>query len=254
MYAVAELASDGPAMLVVHDARRLIHDLPATFPRQITEIRVFQVKRGEQRIESTQFQKLAPVEGTRSAASVKAGIQLLDRRFDPMPHAKAALLPPALSQPRFFTQLARVGEEDLAGDRKHVFVGESIQQRLQEIAFHAHVAVEQNNHVIARMLKSGIRATAESKIFFERDQPDRRETLDTRIPRCRRWTPSSTTITSLRGQCCAAATTAGRYFSSRSRPFQLGITMLARARGGLRRGREVLSRPKFRNEIGQEER
>src|SRR5205809_1010083 len=41
---VSELLADGAAVLVIDDAARLVVDFPTTFPREITEVCVFEIK------------------------------------------------------------------------------------------------------------------------------------------------------------------------------------------------------------------
>ena len=118
----AEALADGAAMLVIHHAARLIQHLPAALPRQVAEVGVFQIEGREQFVEAAQLQEFPPVEGAGSAAAVEAGKQTVDGRVDAMPHAQAAILPPALRQAGFFAQLGRVAKEDLAGDGEDAFV------------------------------------------------------------------------------------------------------------------------------------
>ena len=59
-----------------------------------------------------------------------------------MAHAQTAILPPSLGQTGFFAALSRVAEEDLAGNRKDPFIGEAIEQRLEEIRLDPHIAIE----------------------------------------------------------------------------------------------------------------
>ena len=103
-----ETAADGSTMLVIHHARRLVQNFPSAFPGEISEVRVFQVKRRQQRVEPTQLEKLPPVKCARSSATVEARVWLLKGGFDPVTDAQRALLPPALGKPGFFTLLGRI--------------------------------------------------------------------------------------------------------------------------------------------------
>ena len=53
--AVAEALADGTAMLVIDDARGLIENLPASLPRQVAQVGVFQIERLEEMIEAPQL-------------------------------------------------------------------------------------------------------------------------------------------------------------------------------------------------------
>ena len=80
IWSAAEMLADGAAMLVIHDALRLVEHLPAALPGHVAEVGVFQIERREQRIEAAELQKFAPVEGAGSAAAVEAGIEIRRRR------------------------------------------------------------------------------------------------------------------------------------------------------------------------------
>ena len=66
------------AMLVVHDAGRLIEHLPPALPGEKSQVRVFQIKRREQRIEPPELEELPAIESARSAAAVEAGEEAVD--------------------------------------------------------------------------------------------------------------------------------------------------------------------------------
>src|ERR1700733_5635860 len=51
---VAEYFADGAAMLMIDDARGLIHRFPAAFPGQVAEVGVFEIERREEFIESAE--------------------------------------------------------------------------------------------------------------------------------------------------------------------------------------------------------
>src|SRR5215469_18580354 len=94
----AEGFSNGPAMLVINDTRRLVEHLPAALPGQITQVRVFQIERLEQFVEAAELEKLPAVEGARSAAAIEARIQFANRGFLAMAYFQGALQPPAFRQ------------------------------------------------------------------------------------------------------------------------------------------------------------
>ncbi len=74
----AEAASDGSTMFVKHHARGLIQVLPASLPRHVAEVGVFQIERREQFVEAPQLQKLSPVKSAGAASSIGARIQVAD--------------------------------------------------------------------------------------------------------------------------------------------------------------------------------
>ena len=85
---------------------------------------------------------------------------------DPQP----AILPPCLRQPGLFAALGFVAQEDLAGDGEDAVIGEAVEQRLQKIRLHPHVAVQQHHDVVLRGTEARVRAAAEAQILFERKQ------------------------------------------------------------------------------------
>ena len=98
----------------------------------------------------------------------------------------------------------------------------------QEIRLDAHIAVQQHDDVVLRGAESGVRAAAETQIPFERQQLHAREWLWRTKSALPSVEPLSTTMISfvrIAGQ--RGFEIEGRYCSSRSRPFQLGITTLA---------------------------
>src|SRR5262249_50875949 len=150
-----KLLADGSAMLVIHDAARLIQHLPAAFPRHVAEVGVFQVERFEQTVESTEFEKLGAIEGAASAAAVEAREELGDAGINAVAHAQTAILPPALGEAGFFTELVRVAEKNLAGYGEDVGVRKTFQERSEEVGRNPHVAVEQYDDVVFRRAESG---------------------------------------------------------------------------------------------------
>ena len=55
--------ANGAAMFVVHEAFRLIEGLPTALPGKVPDIGVFEVKRRQDGVEGSEFQKLPPVIG-----------------------------------------------------------------------------------------------------------------------------------------------------------------------------------------------
>ncbi len=186
-------------MLVMHHARGLIQHLPAAFPRHESQIRVFQIKRREQFIESAQLEKLPPVECARAPAAIKAREEAIDGGIFAMAHAQPAILPPAFGQARFFAALRFVAEENLAGDGEDRVIREAREQRREEVRLHAHIGVEQHDDIVLRRAKPGIRTAAEAQVF--RQAPARAPPGNSFAsnPRCHRVEPLSTTTISLPG-------------------------------------------------------
>ncbi len=89
-----------------------------------------------------------------------------------MADPKAPALPPEFRQPSLFANLVWIGKEDLAGNREYLFIRESIQQRLEKIRFHAHVAIQQHHYIVPSLSESRVGAAAEAEIFFERHHAD----------------------------------------------------------------------------------
>src|SRR5579862_2168496 len=73
----AKFLADGSTMFVIHDAGGLIEYFPAAFPRQISEVCVFQVERLVQRIEGAQLQHFSAIKGAGATAAVETGKQLV---------------------------------------------------------------------------------------------------------------------------------------------------------------------------------
>ena len=228
MYSLRELLADGAAMLVIHDAARLVENLPAALPGDVAEVGVFEIEGREQRVEAAELEKLAPVEGAGAAAAVEARDR--DRRSPVVAVAHAQ--PPSSHQPC----VRPVSSRSLLGSLKKIWqetaktfaIGEAFEQRREEVGRHAHVAVEQHDDVVPGCAEAGVRAAAEAEIRGQRQHLHRGKCLahelgaavgravvdhdDLRSPDCRE----------------SASMTEGRYRSSRSRPFQLGMT----TRGG----------------------
>ena len=57
---------------MINDAGRLIERLPTALPGEIADVCVFEIKRREQFVEATEFEKLAAVERAGSTAAVEA--------------------------------------------------------------------------------------------------------------------------------------------------------------------------------------
>src|SRR3954465_8928242 len=85
-----ELLSNRSAMLVKDDALRLIQHLPAAFPREHSEVCIFQVEGTKQVIESAQLEELPAVERAGTAARIEARVSVGNRIIDPMPHAQCS--------------------------------------------------------------------------------------------------------------------------------------------------------------------
>src|ERR1019366_5028175 len=150
-------------VLVVDRAARLVQHLPAALPGKIAEVRIFQIERMEQRIEAAQLEKLPAVEGAGPAAAIETGEEIVDGGVDAMPHAQAAVLPPALGQTGLLANFVRVGEENLAGDREDQGIAEAFEQWSEKAGVHAHVAVEQHHDFVPGGANTRIGTTAEAQ-------------------------------------------------------------------------------------------
>ena len=73
---LGEASSDGSAVLVIDLAVRLVEHFPTTLPGHVAQIRIFEIKRSEQRIEAAQLQEFVAIEGAGSAAAIETGIQV----------------------------------------------------------------------------------------------------------------------------------------------------------------------------------
>src|SRR6266571_520526 len=88
---LGEASSDGSAVLVIDLAVRLVEHFPTALPGHVAQIRIFEIKRSEQRIEAAQLQKFAAIEGAGSAATIKTGIEVCDSGVDAVPHTQRAV-------------------------------------------------------------------------------------------------------------------------------------------------------------------
>ncbi len=75
---VAEALADGPAVLMINHAGRLVENLPAALPRQVAEIRVFQVEGCEDTVKSTEFKEFPAVDRAGTAATIETRKQVPD--------------------------------------------------------------------------------------------------------------------------------------------------------------------------------
>ncbi len=172
---LAEDFANRAPVLVVDGAARLVQHLPAALPGKIAEVRVFQIERMEQRIEAAQLEKLPAVEGAGPAAAVETGEEIVDGGVDAMPHAQAAILPPALGETGLLADFVRVREEDLAGDGEDLGIAEAFEQRSEKAGGHAHVVVEQHHDAVPGGANTRIGTTAEAQIARQREERDLRE-------------------------------------------------------------------------------
>src|SRR5262249_39791792 len=115
------------------------------------------------RVESSQLQEFLPVESARTAAAVKARINLA-KALVPMPHPQRSLLPPAFRQAGFLALLFRIGKENLARYRKDVFAREPFEQWWDKVGRAAHVAVQQNDDVVLRRPEPRVRSAPNPQV------------------------------------------------------------------------------------------
>src|SRR6185312_9219208 len=151
-------------VLVIDDASRLVEDFPSALPSHKTQVCVFVIKRLQDFVKAAQFEKFVTIVSARSAAAVKARERLRDLVVDAMCHPEAPLSPPALRKAGFFAALLGIGKKDLARNRKNQGVGKRLQQRRQKVAFHPHVAVQQDDDVVLGFPETEVRSSAETQI------------------------------------------------------------------------------------------
>ncbi len=162
---VAECLADGAAVLVVDHAARLVEHFPAALPGHIAEVGVFQVEGREQLVEAAELEELAPVEGARTAAAVKAGEQPGRR---PRPTRWRTRSAPSCHQPwvrpvssrAFAGSLKKIWQETAktAGSAKPSSSG------ARKSGVHAHVVIEQNHDVVPGGAEARVRAAAEAEV------------------------------------------------------------------------------------------
>ena len=75
-----------------------------------------------------------------------------------------------LRQPCLFAILSRVGEENLAGHSENIRFRKSLQQRREKIGRNPHVAIQQDNNVVACFAKAPIRSTTKAEILCQGNQ------------------------------------------------------------------------------------
>src|SRR5579871_1558510 len=109
-----EALADGSTVFVIHDTARLVQHLPAALPCHVPEVRIFQIERREQIVESAELQKFATVEGTRSADPVEAGKHVGEFFIDAMADLQIAIDPSAFRESGLFARLVRIAKKDLA--------------------------------------------------------------------------------------------------------------------------------------------
>ena len=165
-------------MFVIDHARGLIQDFPAALPGQIAEVGVFQIERREQFVEAAELQKLSAVKGAGSAAAVGARIQLADLSARSRWRTRRLRRsPPAFREPGFLAKLVGIGKEDLAGDGEHLLVGEAVEQGLEEIRLHAHVAIEQHHDVMRAARNPAFEPPPNPRFFSSARSANLRETF-----------------------------------------------------------------------------
>ncbi len=149
-----------------------------------------------------------------------------------MAHAKTSTLPPTLRQTRFFASLRRIRKEISGMKRRRPRDPQTA--RAMGLESRARHACRYSAGLRHHFLRHGIQRSS------RRAKPKLRCWGKTRTVgkfcRTKASLPSvdalSTTMISLSGYRSRAATTEGRNFSNSSRPFQLGMTMLAACRRG----------------------
>ena len=121
-WAGREMLADGAAMLVMNYAGGMIEHLPAALPGEKSEVRVFEIERSEERIETAEFEEFSAIKRARSAAAIEAGEQ--ESRLPGLRYGPPTARHPATSHgsSRFLHGACGVAEEDLAGNGENLIV------------------------------------------------------------------------------------------------------------------------------------
>src|SRR3954454_7492524 len=135
---------------------RLVEHAPAALPGKHSEVCIFQIEGTQQLIEPAKLQKLPAVECTGTATGVEAGVQIPDCLVFAMANSQLPAGPPCLGKTSLFPLLVRVIEKDLARNSEYGLIPKTIEQRLEKIGRDAHVAVQQNNDVVACLPKARV--------------------------------------------------------------------------------------------------
>ena len=167
-----KLFADGAAVFVEHTAGGLIEHLPATFPGHHAEVGIFEIEGLEEFVKAAECEELAAVEGAGAAAAVEAGEEAVDALIDAVADAEAAVFPPRLGEACLFAHLLGIAEENLAGDGEDLFVGEAGEEGGEEVRLDAHVAVEQDDDIVAGGAEAGVGAAAEAEVGGVADEAD----------------------------------------------------------------------------------
>ena len=160
-----EVLADRGAVFVVDDATRLVKDHPASLPRHVADVGVFEVERLEQSVETAQLEEFAAVVGCGSAAGVEGGEEGVHLIIVAVCHVQTAVDPTTLHEAGLLAALVGVGEVDLRGDGEDAGVGESFEQGFEEAGLGAHVVVEQQDDVVGGAPDAGVRTTTEAEVL-----------------------------------------------------------------------------------------
>jgi hypothetical protein len=167
-------------MLVNNPAVWREKTFPAPFPCLIRKVRIFDIEWVVERIEPSNFQVSAAIEGTRTSACPKDGhgAAILILREDVIvPEIKKSALKPAAGLARFHPSGRRISEKDLRCYGKNRGILETIQQRSQKVRIHNHVVIEQNHNIRAHRLNTTVIAANKVVVSFKRKNPDLRKPL-----------------------------------------------------------------------------
>src|SRR5262249_19148757 len=88
-----------------------------------------------------------------------------------------AVEPESFGEARLFALLVGIAEKNLRRNRKDAWMMKPLQQRLEKARLHPHIAVEQDDNVVARRSNAGVGASAEAQISLELQHPYVREML-----------------------------------------------------------------------------
>ena len=92
-----------------------------------------------------------------------------------MAHRQTPIAPTGLCESGFLALLGRIGEEDLRRHREDPRVAEAFEERREKVRLHAHIVVEQDDDIMTRRAKAGVRPAPKADVGFKRQNAHFRE-------------------------------------------------------------------------------
>ncbi len=194
-----KLLADGAAMLVITRCSAADRAPSSRVSTPDSEVRVFQIERTKQVIESAKLEKLPAVERAGTAAAIEAWICIRDAVVDPMSDAQCSARPPGLRESGFFTQLRGSLKKIWQETAKTFSSVKPSSSGCRKSGVHPHVAVQQHDDVVLRRAETRHLIHRRSQDFVAEPALGRRGNCCERNPHCHRIEPLSTTIISLPG-------------------------------------------------------